>query len=146
MMSQTTGRKSEIGTPWSTRLCCSASNRSRRLATATTFTPAMARASQIAHPMPALAPVTNATLPRHLLNIQVQWVISSLTLSPLQVTHNTKQRRCHSNLRFEIEGEPDLLLGSEGLYEQCKEPFKSSMRGSYALVMPWPHYAYKNNS
>ncbi|KAA6426962.1 MAG: hypothetical protein FRX49_03286 [Trebouxia sp. A1-2] len=86
----TTGRKSEIGTPLSTRACCRASRRSLRLATATTLTPAVARASQIAHPIPALAPVTNATLPRHLAHSQttlrcMKADVSHLSISPLVV-------------------------------------------------------------
>ena len=53
-----------MGTPEATKVCCSSSSRPRRRATATTRTPAAASRSQTAHPMPAEAPVTRATLPR----------------------------------------------------------------------------------
>mmetsp|Transcript_8987 Transcript_8987/g.26931 ORF Transcript_8987/g.26931 Transcript_8987/m.26931 type:complete len:266 (+) Transcript_8987:616-1413(+) len=65
VMSHTMGRKSTMGTPALTRACCSCSSRSRRRATATTRNPASASRSHTAHPIPAEAPVTSATLPRH---------------------------------------------------------------------------------
>ena len=55
-----------MGTPPATTACCSASRRSRRRATATTRSPARASAVHVAQPMPADAPVTSATLLRHL--------------------------------------------------------------------------------
>ena len=55
-----------MGTPRETRSCCSDSSRSRLRATATTRIPAAARVSHTAQPMPADAPVTIATWPRHL--------------------------------------------------------------------------------
>jgi hypothetical protein len=66
VMSQTTGKKSAIGTPKPTRCCCRASRRSRRRATATTLNPARASSRHTAQPIPAEAPVTNATFPLHL--------------------------------------------------------------------------------
>ena len=66
VISHTTGKKSAIGMPRETRSCCRDSSFSRLRATATTRIPASASASQMAQPMPADAPVTRATLPRHL--------------------------------------------------------------------------------
>mmetsp|Transcript_27145 Transcript_27145/g.69054 ORF Transcript_27145/g.69054 Transcript_27145/m.69054 type:complete len:292 (-) Transcript_27145:587-1462(-) len=65
VMSHTTGRKCEGGTPMPCMCACSASSLSLRRATATTRRPFCASASHVAHPMPEDAPVTSATLPPH---------------------------------------------------------------------------------